>query len=54
MKMSYGEIIRDNCNHHSPVSWWPRFAYHYTDVTNAVGILEKGVLYRVASILQGT
>jgi len=45
MKMSYGEIIRDNCNHHSPVSWWPRFAYHYTDVTNAVGILEKGVLY---------
>ena len=43
--MSFAETIRDNCKHHSPVPWWPRFAYHYTDVTNAVGILEKGILY---------
>lgn len=43
--MSYFEIIRDNCKNHSPVSWWPHFAFHYTDVTNAVNILATGYLY---------
>lgn len=47
--MSYADIIRDNCEHQSPVSWWPRFAFHYTDVTNAVSILHSGYLYSRAN-----
>ena len=43
--MNYIDIIRDNCENHSPVSWWPKFAFHYTDVTNAVSILNSGYLY---------
>jgi len=43
--MEYIDIIRDNCKNHSPISWWPRFAFHYTDVTNAVSILDSGYLY---------
>ncbi len=43
--MTYAEVIRENCETHSSISWWPRFAYHYTDVTNAVGILASGILY---------
>ncbi len=43
--MEYIDIIRDNCKNHSPVSWWPKFAFHYTDVTNAVSILSSGFLY---------
>ncbi len=43
--MEYIDIIRENTERHSPVSWWPRFAYHYTDVTNAVSILKSGYLY---------
>lgn len=43
--MNYKEIIQDNCKNHSDVSWWPKFAYHYTDVTNAVKILSTKHLY---------
>ena len=25
--------------------WWPRFVYHYTDVNNAISVLNNGVLY---------
>lgn len=25
--------------------WWPRFVYHYTDVTNAISVLNTGFLY---------
>lgn len=43
--MTYSEIIQNNIEKHSPVSWWPKFAFHYTDVTNAVSILDTGYLY---------
>ena len=43
--MTFAQIIQDNCAHHSPVSWWPKLAFHYTDVTNAVSILSSGRLY---------
>ena len=26
-------------------AWWPRFVYHYTDVNNAINILNTGILY---------
>ncbi|WP_283610305.1 DarT ssDNA thymidine ADP-ribosyltransferase family protein [Faecalispora anaeroviscerum] len=42
--MTFSEIIRQNCDTAS-VRWWPRYAYHYTDVSNAVNILSTGYLY---------
>ena len=50
--MEYSDIIRDNCVNRSPVSWWPKFAFHYTDVTNAVSILNSGFLYSRADAAQ--
>lgn len=43
--MTYDEIIDINCNTNSSVSWWPRYAFHYTDVSNAIGILREGMIY---------
>jgi len=43
--MNYKDIIKDNCENHSSVTWWPKFAFHYTDVTNAASILSCGKLY---------
>ena len=43
--MEYTDVIRQNCLEHSRVPWWPKFAFHYTDVTNAVSILSSGFLY---------
>ena len=34
--MTFEEIIQENCRNHSAVQWWPLYAYHYTDVENAV------------------
>lgn len=45
MKMTYKEIIQENCRNHSTVNWWPLHAFHYTDVENAVNILATGYLY---------
>ncbi len=28
-----------------PLHWWPRYVYHFTDVHNAVSILQTGRLY---------
>lgn len=42
--MSYKEIISEN-ESAAAVHWWPHYAYHYTDVRNAVNILESGMLY---------
>lgn len=47
--MEYIDIIRDNIKNHSPVNWWPKFAFHYTDVTNAASILSSGYLYSRAN-----
>ncbi len=47
--MTYLEVIQDNCEKHSPVPWWPRFAFHYTDITNAVNILRLGYLHSRAN-----
>lgn len=43
--MYYSDVIKDNCDNNCSVAWWPKFAYHYTDVTNAVSILNSGFLY---------
>ncbi|MGN0242963.1 MAG: DarT ssDNA thymidine ADP-ribosyltransferase family protein [Lachnospiraceae bacterium] len=43
--MSYEKIIENNCRHNSNINWWPKFAFHYTDVMNAIGILREGYLY---------
>ena len=41
----YKEIINKNRLENCSVSWWPLFAFHYTDVTNAANILSSGYLY---------
>lgn len=43
--MNYADVIQDNYFHHSPVRWWTKYAFHYTDVTNAVSILDSGTLF---------
>ena len=43
--MTYRDIILQNKNHHSRVSWWPLYAYHFTDIQNAVSILNEEYLY---------
>lgn len=43
--MEYIDIIKDNVENNTPVKWWPKFAYHHTDVSNAVNILSTGFLY---------
>ncbi len=43
--MDYSEIIAENCKNKSKFTWWPKFAYHYTDVTNVISILSSGHLY---------
>ncbi len=40
----YSNIIRENLSV-SSVKWWPMYAYHFTDITNAVSILTTGRLY---------
>ena len=42
--MSYKDIILKN-EEYAPARWWPHYAYHYTDISNAVSILESGMLY---------
>ncbi len=40
----YSEIIKKNMEN-APVKWWPKYAYHFTDIRNAVNILSLGRLY---------
>lgn len=51
--MMYGDIIQQNCRNTTP-QWWPKYAYHFTDVANVVGILSSGRLYsRVQAYQRG-
>lgn len=50
--MSFSDTINNNCESHCSVSWWPKFAFHYTDVTNAANILSEGFLYSRAIATQ--
>lgn len=43
--MSFESVIKNNCEKISAVSWWPGYAYHYTDVTNAVEILKHECMF---------
>lgn len=43
--MQYSDIITNNIKYKSPVSWWPKYAFHYTDIQNAISILQSGWLY---------
>lgn len=42
--MKYSDIIEENCIKYGN-RWWPKFAFHYTDVKNAVSILSSEYLY---------
>lgn len=44
--MTYKDIIEFRCSQlHPSISWWPRFFYHFTDINNAIGIIDKGWIY---------
>ena len=44
--MTFHEIIQNNTNDPGiAIRWWTRFAFHYTDITNAVNILTTRFLY---------
>ena len=44
--MNYKDIINNNCQTlSSPYNWWPLYAFHYTNVTNAIGILKEETIY---------
>ena len=42
--MSFSEIIKKNYESF-PVKWWTKFAFHYTDISNALSVLQAGKLY---------
>jgi hypothetical protein len=46
---SWTPRIKEHIDHWSnalgPLSWWPKFIYHFTDIKNAISILESGILY---------
>ncbi len=43
--MTYHDIIIDNQKNKSVIKWWPFYAFHYTDIENALSILHMGCLY---------
>lgn len=43
--MDYKDIISENAQRISKISWWAKLAFHCTDVRNAVGIMRSGRLY---------
>lgn len=47
--MDYRDIIQRNCESRSQTRWWPRFAFHFTDVRNTACILTSGRLYSRAT-----
>ena len=52
--MTFEEIIEENCDHHCKNSWWPKFAYHYTDIENALLILDRHTIFsRTKAIEKG-
>lgn len=42
--MTFSEIISRNYLV-APVKWWTKFAFHYTDISNALSILQSETLY---------
>lgn len=56
--MTYKEVImRQRELLPSSQNWWPKYLYHFTDLRNALGIIDKGWIYgrneAVASKLMG-
>ncbi len=43
--MDFRDVIERNAQLNIPVRWWTRYAFHYTDIRNAVSILASGQLY---------
>lgn len=42
--MTFAEVIQNNYSN-CLINWWCRYAFHYTDVSNAINILKTGKLY---------
>lgn len=42
--MTFADVIKKNFDL-SPVNWWTKFAFHYTDISNAISIIQQETLY---------
>jgi hypothetical protein len=43
---TYEEIITEQRQHLNPqIGWWPIYFYHFTDIHNAIGIIDSGLIY---------
>lgn len=42
--MAFADTIEKNYTL-SPVKWWTKFAFHYTDISNAISIIRQETLY---------
>lgn len=44
--MTYAEIIKSQMlSLPTSIKWWPKYFYHFTDIQNALGIIDKGWIY---------
>lgn len=44
--MEYHEIIKNQMSLlPASIRWWPKYFYHFTDIKNALGIIDKGWIY---------
>lgn len=44
--MTFADIIQNNRNSLAPsIKWWTKYAFHYTDIMNALSILQSGKLF---------
>lgn len=41
---NYSEVIQNNQNC-ATIKWWTKYAFHYTDITNAINIIKTEKLY---------
>jgi len=43
---TYGNIINNQINKlNKNISWWPKYLYHFTDVNNAISIIDKESIF---------
>lgn len=51
--MGYREIIeQQKVKLHRSIQWWPDYFYHFTDIHNAIGIIDKEWIYDRSTALE--
>lgn len=51
--MEYRKIIeQQKAKLHKSIQWWPNYFYHFTDIHNAIGIIDKEWIYDRSTALE--